>query len=328
MPEPSKNIARILAGDQRAGAQMIRLIETGDPRVPGLLRDLYPHSGKGFIIGITGSPGTGKSTLINGLITQFRKQDFKIGVIAVDPTSPFSGGAILGDRLRMQTHATDEKVFIRSMASRGQAGGLSRATRDAALVLDAMGYHIILIETVGAGQGDFEVSFLAHSTGIVTVPGTCDGIQAVKAGILETGDIFIVNKSDMADGDMADADISLHQLSMMIEMGRTDRTGWNPMVLKTNGLDGQGVAALAEAFLSHYAFMKENRLLEEKRKEQETLYFTSLVRDLTLEKIMGFMETAPQYRQILNQLESREMDPFTAAEQVVQKMLKSSIKGR
>jgi LAO/AO transport system kinase len=323
MPEPSNDIARILAGNQRAGAQMIRLIEAGDPRVPELLRDLYPHSGKAFIIGITGSPGTGKSTLINGLITQFRKQDVKVGVIAVDPTSPFSGGAILGDRLRMQTHATDEKVFIRSMASRGQTGGLSRATRDAALVLDAMGYHIILIETVGAGQGDFEVSFLAHSTGIVTVPGTCDGIQAVKAGILETGDIFIVNK-----GDMADADISLHQLSMMIEMGRTDRTGWKPRVLKTNGLDGQGLAALAEAFLSHYAFMKKNTLIEKKRKEQETLYFTSLVRALTLEKIMGFMETAPEYRQILNQLESREMDPFTAAQQVVQKMLKSSKKGR
>jgi LAO/AO transport system kinase len=323
MPEPSNDIARILAGDQRAGAQMIRLIEAVDPRVTGLLRDLYPHSGKAFIIGITGSPGTGKSTLINGLITQFRKQDFTVGVIAVDPTSPFSGGAILGDRLRMQTHATDEKVFIRSMASRGQAGGLSRATRDAALVLDAMGYHIILIETVGAGQGEFEVSFLAHSLGIVTVPGTCDGIQAVKAGILETGDIFIVNK-----GDMADADISLHQLSMMIEMGRADRTGWKPRVLKTNGLDGQGVADLAAAFLSHYAFMKKNRLLEEKRKEQETLYFTSLVRDLTLEKIKGFMETAPEYKEVLNQLESRKIDPFTAAEQVVQKLLKSSIKGR
>lgn len=323
MPEPSKNIARILTGDQRAGAQMIRLIEAGDPRVPGLLQDLYPHSGKAFIIGITGSPGTGKSTIINGLITQFRKQDFKVGVIAVDPTSPFSGGAILGDRLRMQTHATDEKVFIRSMASRGQAGGLSRATRDAALVLDAMGYHIILIETVGAGQGEFEVSFFAHSTGIVTVPGTCDGIQAVKAGILETGDIFIVNK-----GDMADADMSLHQLSMMIEMGRADQGGWKPRVLKTNGLDGQGLAALAEAFLCHYGFMEKNRLIEKKRKEQETLYFTTLVRDLTLEKIMGFMETAPEYREVLNQLGSREMDPFTAAQQVVQKMLKSSKKGR
>lgn len=311
-------IQKILAGDQNAGARMIRLIETQDPQAFELLRALYPHSGKGFIIGITGSPGAGKSTLINGLITRFRKQNFKVGVIAVDPTSPFSGGAILGDRLRMQTHATDEKVFIRSMASRGRSGGLSRATRDAAVVLDAMGHHIILIETVGAGQSEFDISFLAHCVGIVIVPGSCDGIQAVKAGILETGDIFIVNKRDMAD-----ADTSLHPLTQMIEMGKDHRKGWKPRVLKTNGHTGQGLTALAAAFLDHHEFMKANHLFEEKRKEQETLYFTSLLRDLALDKLMLFMQTSSTYREVLNKIEAGEMDPITAAEQVVE-----NIKGR
>jgi GTPase len=309
------DIKKILAGDQNAGARMIRLIEADDPRAFELLRTLYPHSGKGFIIGITGSPGTGKSTIINGLITQFRKQKFKVGVIAVDPTSPFTGGAILGDRLRMQTHATDEKVFIRSMASRGRAGGLSRATRDAALVLDAMGHHIILIETVGAGQAEFEISFLAHCVGIVILPGSCDGIQAVKAGILETGDIFIVNKADMAE------DISLHQLNQMIEMGRPRPTGWKPTVLTTNGLTDDGLEALAAAFLAHRGFMEKNQLIEGKRKEQETLYFTSLLRDLTLDKLMAFMENAPEYREVLNKIESGEMDPLTAAELVVKQII-------
>ncbi len=311
------DIQKILAGDQGAGARLIRLIEGDDPKGFALLKDLYPYAGKAFIIGITGSPGVGKSTVINGLITQFRKHDFKVGVIAVDPTSPFSGGAILGDRLRMQSHALDENVFIRSMASRGKAGGLSRAARDAAVVLDAMGYNIILIETVGAGQGEFEVSSLAHSIGIVTVPGTCDGIQAVKAGILETGDIFIVNK-----GDIADADVSVHQLSMMIEMGKVSQTGWKPPVVKTNGLDGQGLEELAEAFLSHHDFMEKNNLIDEKRKEQETLYFTSLLRDLTINKLSVFMETSSEYREVLTRLASHEIDPVTAAEQVVQKILK------
>ena len=313
-------IKRIMAGDQNAGARMIRLIESDDPQAFELLRALYPHSGKGFIIGITGSPGAGKSTIINGLITQFRKKDLKVGVIAVDPTSPFSGGAILGDRLRMQTHATDEKVFIRSMASRGHSGGLSRATRDAALVLDAMGYHIILIETVGAGQAEFDISFLAHSVGIVTVPGTCDGIQAVKAGILETGNIFIVNKGDLADA--ADADISLHQLTQMIAMGKDRRTGWKPKVLTTNGLTGDGLTELATAFLDHHEFMITNQVFEEKRKEQETLYFTSLLRDLTLKKLMAFMENSPEYKEVLNKIGSGEMDPITAAELVVKQMRK------
>lgn len=294
---------------------MIRLIEENDLSSFELLKALYPHSGKAFIIGITGSPGVGKSTLIDALIFEFRKLEMKVGVIAVDPTSPYSGGAILGDRLRMQRHATDGGVFIRSMASRGQKGGLSRATKDAAIVLDAMGYDIIIIETVGAGQGEFDIAHLAHSTGIVTIPGIGDGIQAVKAGILETGDIFIVNKSDRPD-----AEASVFQLDMMIGMRRPLEGGWTPKVLKTRALDGTGVEILAKTFLSHFDFMKKQGLMDQKRKKLEHLYFQSLLTDLTLEKILLFMNDSKYFREALNNIESRRIDPITAAQLVVNKI--------
>jgi len=292
---------------------MIKLIEEDDPKAFDLLKSLYSHSGKAFIIGITGSPGVGKSTIIDKLIAEFRKSGFSVAVIAVDPTSPFSGGAILGDRLRMQGHATDEKVFIRSMASRGRAGGVSRAAKDAVIVLDAMGYEIIIIETVGAGQSEFEVSNIAHSTGIVSIPGTCDGIQAVKAGILETGDIFIVNKSDN-DG----ADVTVHQLTMITDLG--NGTKWKPKVLKTIAHDGTGMEELVAAFLSHWKFMETNNLLEAKKREQETNYFTSLLKDLTLKKLLLFMENSLEYQEVLLKLKSHEINPLDAAEQMVKKI--------
>jgi len=294
---------------------MIRFIEDCDPTAFEMLKLLYPHSGNAFIIGITGSPGAGKSTLIDALILEFRKLDIKVAVIAVDPTSPISGGAILGDRLRMQRHATDEKVFIRSMASRGQKGGLSRATKDAAVVLDAMGYEIIIIETVGAGQGEFDITSLAHSIGIVNIPGTGDGIQTVKAGILETGDVFIVNKSDKPD-----ADELVHHLIMMINMRKASKTNWTAKVLKTIARDGTGVKELADTFLSHFDFMKKNGLIDRKRKELEHLYFHSLLKDLTLEKLLLFMKDSEDCKKAEKKIRSRELDPLSAAELMVNKM--------
>ena len=306
---------------------MIRLIDDNDPKAFSLLKQLYPHSGNAFIIGITGSPGVGKSTLIDALIFEFRKRDRKIAVIAVDPTSPFSGGAILGDRLRMQRHAADEKVFIRSMASRGQKGGLSRATKDAAIVLSAMGYEIIIIETVGAGQAEFDIASVAHSTGIVTIPGTGDGIQAVKAGILEIGDIFIVNKSDRPD-----AESSVLELKMMLSMRNFNTPGdrfeicpqtpkWAPIVVKTIAQNGTGVKELADTFLSHFDFMKKNTILDFKKKELERIYFNSLLKDLALEKIFLFMKESNDFKEALNKIESGSMDPITAAENVVNIMM-------
>jgi LAO/AO transport system kinase len=292
-----------------AGARMIRLIEEDDPTVVELLKQLYPHSGKAFIIGITGSPGVGKSTLIDALIQEFRTLDKKIAVIAVDPTSPYTGGAILGDRLRMQRHGADKNVFIRSMASRGHGGGLSRATKDAVIVLDAMGYDIIIIETVGAGQGEFEIAGLAHSTGIVSIPGTGDGIQAVKAGMLETGDVFIVNKSDKSG-----ADESVLDLKSMISLRNTLETDWKPRVLKTIAQNGTGVKEVVATFLAHLDLMKTNDLIEQKQKGMEIVYFRSLLKDLILKKILIFIETSNAFSDSLNKIQAHETDPLSAAE--------------
>jgi LAO/AO transport system kinase len=309
------DIKDILAGNQNAGAGMIRLIEDRDPSAHAALKALHPHTGNAFIIGITGSPGVGKSSLIDGLITEFRGLGKKVAVIACDPSSPVSGGAILGDRLRMQRHAADENVFIRSMASRGQKGGLSRAAKDAALVLDAMGYPVIIIETAGAGQTEVDVADLAHSVGIVTIPGAGDGIQAIKAGILETGDVFIVNKSDRPDSEAA-----VFELNMMLGLRPPSSDGWKPVVLQTRALDGTGVKEMARVFLSHYEFLKQEGRLEQKQIKMESRYFESLVKDLVLEKTMASLEASKTYHDALKKIGRRETDPVTAAESVMDKL--------
>jgi LAO/AO transport system kinase len=311
----------ILSGNSLAGARAIRLIEENDPKAFELLKQLYPHSGNAFIIGITGSPGVGKSTLIDSLIMEFRKLDKKIAVIAVDPSSPVSGGAILGDRVRMQKHATDKNVFIRSMASRGEKGGLARTTKDAAIVLDAMGYEIIIIETVGAGQTQFDIKDLAHSIGIVTNPGAGDGIQTVKAGILETGDIFIVNKSDKPDCEQ-----TFQQLNMMLNMKADSKTNtkitWAPKVLKTNAQTGDSVKELADIFLDHFDFMGKSTALKTKQKEMENSYFNELLKDLTIHKILGFIKTSDKYGAVLKKIQSREIDPLSAAQILTDTIIK------
>lgn len=315
------DIKKILSGNTVEGARMIRLIEDHDKKAFDLLKQLYPCSGRAFILGITGPPGAGKSTLIDALIFEFRKHDFKVGVIAVDPTSPVSGGAVLGDRLRMQRHATDEHVFIRSMASRGQVGGLCQAAKNASIVLDAMGYDIIIIETVGAGQAQFDIGMLAHLIGIVTTPGSGDGIQAVKAGIIETGDIFIVNKCDRPD-----ADQTVFELENMINMKNISKTAWKPKIIKIEALKGTGVKELADTFLSFFDFMKKNSLMEQKRKNQEKAYFNALLKELTMEKLLLFIKDSKEYKQGLKKIENQSIDPLAMAEEILNKMTAGTLK--
>ena len=224
---------RILAGDTRAVARLITDIDDDMPGVREILKELYPHTGKAYIIGITGAPGVGKSTLVDQMLVHLREEGKTVGVIAVDPTSPFSGGAILGDRIRMQRHTNDKGIFIRSLATRGHFGGLTRSTRSAIDVLDAMGKDYIIVETVGVGQDEIEIVKSAHTTVIVVIPGMGDDIQAIKAGILEAGDIFVINKSEREGSGK-----TLNDLRTMIKMDqkKDKKDDWLPPVLETEAI--------------------------------------------------------------------------------------------
>jgi LAO/AO transport system kinase len=301
-----------LKGNQLAGARLIRLLEEGDAEGIEGLKAIYPHTGKAFILGITGPPGAGKSTLVDRIIAEFRGRDLKVGVVAVDPSSPFSGGAILGDRVRMQRHATDDGVFVRSMATRGHLGGLSKATGEAVLVLDAMGYHVILIETVGVGQDEVEVVGLAHTTSVVSLPGMGDDIQAMKAGILEIGDIFVVNKADKPG-----ADEVVKQLSIMLEMRNIPQNDWRPPVLKTVAVKNEGVTELVDAFMSHREHLMDAGKLAERMAERELHFFRELVKEMAAEKIFGSVAGTPEYEAMVEGLKKRQVDPYSAAEELL-----------
>jgi LAO/AO transport system kinase len=226
-----KTAERILAGDTLAAARLMRDIDDRMPEATEVLKELYPKTGRAYIIGVTGAPGSGKSTLVDRMVEVFRKEGKSVGVVAVDPTSPFTGGAILGDRVRMQRHATDDGVFIRSLATRGCLGGLTRSTQDIVNVMDAMAKDIIIVETVGVGQDEVDIVNLAHTSVVVLVPGMGDEIQAIKAGIIEIGDIFIINKCDR-DG----TDKTEYELRMVLEMGKKREDGWEPPIFRTEAI--------------------------------------------------------------------------------------------
>jgi len=255
--------ARLMAGETAAGARAIRWLDDRDPRGSEVLAAIYPHTGRIHVVGVTGPPGAGKSTMTDMLLTELRARGKSVAVIAIDPSSPFTGGAILGDRVRMARHALDSGVFIRSLGTRGQAGGLSRSTHDAALIFDAMGFDVVIVETVGVGQDEIDVVNLAHTTLIAVVPGLGDEIQAVKAGLMEAGDVFVVNKADREGYDAVHRQMQmmLHLRQLALTANEERKKPWEVPLLRAVAVAGEGGAEIVDAIEAHRAWLDVTPLL-------------------------------------------------------------------
>ncbi len=304
-------IRAVLAGDFRAVARLLTFVESGSPEAIPYLQELFPHTGRCFVIGITGAPGSGKSSLIDRLAAGFRDREKRIGVIAVDPTSPFTGGAILGDRIRMQSRSLDPGTFIRSMATRGHVGGLARTTTDMLTVMDAAGFDVVLIETIGVGQGDVEIAKTADATLLLLVPGMGDEIQLMKAGIMEIGDIFVINKADHLGADQTEAELS----GLLSMSARAD--GWNSPVIRTVASEGSGVAECIEAIETYRAFLKHSPFRKEEtvKIQRERLLELACLR--AREALLRDEAAAARIQDLALLIAERKMDPFTAAEEVI-----------
>jgi len=310
-------VDRIRAGEVRALARAISVIEDNRPEAAPLLKALFPFSGKARVIGLTGSPGAGKSTLVDQLAREYRKQGRTLGIIAVDPTSPYTGGAILGDRIRMQAHHADSGIFIRSMATRGNLGGLARATTDVATALDASGKDVVLIETVGVGQDEIDIVRLADVTIVILVPGMGDDVQTIKAGIMEIADIFVINKSDREGAERVEREIRAMQSLAL----RSDQ--WTPPIVKTVATEGKGIPELAVTIGNYEQFLQKQDLLLKKKTANWRERLTEMLRESLLEKLLNERMKEGDLSRLAADIAEHRRDPYSLVEEIVRKFAAS-----
>jgi LAO/AO transport system kinase len=287
------------------------LAESMSPEAHAAIKQIYPNTGKAHIIGVTGPPGSGKSTLVDKLIEQFRAQGHKVGVVAVDPSSPFTGGALLGDRIRMNRFASDHDVFIRSMGSRGSLGGLAWATFDVVHILDALGKDIIIVETVGAGQAEVDIIQIAETIVLLSVPGLGDDIQTIKAGIMEIGDVFVINKADL-DG----ADRRFVEIQMALNLEQVE-DGWEPPILKVIATSGEGVEELVKAIQDHHEHLVESGDIAQNRHRRCCAQVETIVEQSFIRKLFVDPEDQALFQQLVTEVNERKIDPYTAAERLI-----------
>ena len=312
-----KLVERVRAGDPRALARVITAVENRTPDHPALLKALFPHTGRAKVIGLTGAPGAGKSTLVDQLAHHYRREGKTVGIVAVDPTSPFSGGAILGDRIRMQSHHSDPGIYIRSMATRGSLGGLASATADVATVLDASGRDLVMIETVGVGQDEVDIVRLADITVVILVPGMGDDVQTIKAGIMEIADIFVINKSDREGAERVEREIRAMQ-SLAVR-----HDNWVPPIVKTVASDGTGVAELAAAIAKYETYLQSENLVLKKRIQSWRERLVEMLRDSLMQRVLHEQLNDGQVSRYAAEIAEHKRDPYSLVEEIVGRVGKS-----
>ena len=307
----------VLAGNRRSVARAITIIENNTAEAKKLIASIYSHTGEAHLIGFTGPSGSGKSTLIEKIVREYRRRGKTVGVVAVDPTSPFTGGAFLGDRIRMQELSTDPDVFIRSMATRNYSGGIARATKDAVKVLDAAGKDVILVETVGAGQSEVEIIKVAQTIVVIHAPGLGDEIQAIKAGLMEIADIFVVNKADRENADKAVMDIQA-----MLQLNNKE-TAWKQPILKTTALTGEGVSQLVEKIEGHRRFLQKEVGRKRSIEKAETELVEAIQEKVT-SSIIDELKAEGKFEELLQQIVEKRVDPASAAEKLLREKIRKA----